>query len=161
MLTEKIILQYLYLLFDEDNPLHKDDSNHVFTTEGHLLTLRQEHLKPVPASRRKARGIDSHQCPAYQPFSQRHGHERTGLIQGVSYRSDVDYARELVGRSPSQQDIDIWSPYGWCERPKVDLFVSLNLIPLHPREIISGFSRMNSYFPREAKSFQKISVQVY
>jgi len=124
------------------------------------LTLRQEHLKPVPASRRKARGINNHQCPAYQPFSQWHG-KKAGLIQGVSYRSDVEYARELVGRAPSQQDIDIWSPDGWCERPEVDLFVGPNMIPLYPCEIKSGFSRMNSYFPREAKPFQRISVQVY
>ncbi|KAJ2454991.1 hypothetical protein EV183_001095 [Coemansia sp. RSA 2336] len=29
--------KYLYLLFDENNPLHKLDNNFVFTTEGHLL----------------------------------------------------------------------------------------------------------------------------
>ncbi|PIA18703.1 glycoside hydrolase [Coemansia reversa NRRL 1564] len=28
-------LKYLYLLFDDNNPLHKLDNNHVFTTEGH------------------------------------------------------------------------------------------------------------------------------
>ncbi|KAJ1798113.1 hypothetical protein LPJ59_002709 [Coemansia sp. RSA 2399] len=30
-------LKYLYLLFDEDNPLHKAHSQYVFTTEGHAL----------------------------------------------------------------------------------------------------------------------------
>ncbi|KAJ1892103.1 hypothetical protein LPJ66_006540 [Kickxella alabastrina] len=30
-------LKYLFLLFDEDNPLHKHHSNFVFTTEGHVL----------------------------------------------------------------------------------------------------------------------------
>ncbi|KAJ2348631.1 hypothetical protein GGF43_004534, partial [Coemansia sp. RSA 2618] len=29
--------KYLYLLFDEGNPLHKLDNNFVFTTEGHVL----------------------------------------------------------------------------------------------------------------------------
>ncbi|KAJ2226932.1 hypothetical protein GGH97_006583, partial [Coemansia sp. RSA 475] len=29
--------KYLYLLFDEENPLHKLDNNFVFTTEGHVL----------------------------------------------------------------------------------------------------------------------------
>ncbi|KAJ2716783.1 hypothetical protein H4R19_000430 [Coemansia spiralis] len=29
--------KYLYLLFDDDNPLHRLHSNHVFTTEGHVL----------------------------------------------------------------------------------------------------------------------------
>jgi len=40
-------IKYLYLLFDETNPLHKDDSNYIFTTEGHILTLGSEHLKPL------------------------------------------------------------------------------------------------------------------
>lgn len=30
-------LKYLYLLFDDENPLHKLDDNYVFTTEGHVL----------------------------------------------------------------------------------------------------------------------------
>ncbi|KAJ2004797.1 hypothetical protein GGI04_002482 [Coemansia thaxteri] len=30
-------LKYLYLLFDEDNPLHSLDNNYVFTTEAHVL----------------------------------------------------------------------------------------------------------------------------
>ncbi|KAJ2082833.1 hypothetical protein H4R24_001291 [Coemansia sp. RSA 988] len=30
-------LKYLYLLFDDNNPLHQLDNNHVFTTEGHVL----------------------------------------------------------------------------------------------------------------------------
>ncbi|KAJ1822026.1 hypothetical protein LPJ75_000574 [Coemansia sp. RSA 2598] len=30
-------LKYLYLLFDEENPLHRTHSNFVFTTEGHVL----------------------------------------------------------------------------------------------------------------------------
>ncbi|KAJ1956693.1 hypothetical protein GGI12_005240, partial [Dipsacomyces acuminosporus] len=29
--------KYLYLLFDEENPLHSLDNNYVFTTEGHVL----------------------------------------------------------------------------------------------------------------------------
>ncbi|KAK9461097.1 glycoside hydrolase [Lipomyces oligophaga] len=32
-------LKYLYLLFDVDNPLNKDDSNFVFSTEGHPLRI--------------------------------------------------------------------------------------------------------------------------
>ncbi|KAM4587585.1 ER degradation-enhancing alpha-mannosidase-like protein 1 isoform 2-T2 [Odontesthes bonariensis] len=29
--------KYLYLLFDEDNPLHKSDNKYIFTTEGHVV----------------------------------------------------------------------------------------------------------------------------
>ncbi|KAG6857356.1 hypothetical protein H0H87_005659 [Tephrocybe sp. NHM501043] len=120
-------MTYLYLLFDEENSLHNDDSNYVFTTEGHLLTLGQERLKPISAARRKMRHIDNHQCPVYRPFVRVHDYrgEGTGLIQGIANRPDFEYARSLVGLVPPQKDIDVWSPGGWCERPHVDLFVRI------------------------------------
>ncbi|KAK5872585.1 hypothetical protein PBY51_013269 [Eleginops maclovinus] len=31
--------KYLYLLFDEDNPLHKSDNKYIFTTEGHIVPI--------------------------------------------------------------------------------------------------------------------------
>ncbi|KAJ7499000.1 alpha mannosidase-like protein [Mycena latifolia] len=108
-------LKYLFLLFDENNPLHRDDSNYVFTTEGHLLTLGSEHLKPA---RRKMRKIEDHQCPAYRPFSQ----NGSGLSMGIRSRGDVDYARELLSQAPSDVDQAAWSASGWCERPHVNLF---------------------------------------
>ncbi|KAJ7507717.1 alpha mannosidase-like protein [Mycena galericulata] len=111
-------LKYLFLLFDEENPLHKDDSNYVFTTEGHILTLGQQHLKQTPSSRRKMRNIENHQCPAYLPLTE----NGSGLTVGVRYHGNVDYARLLVTQSASDLDQDAWSPAGWCERPLVDLF---------------------------------------
>ncbi|KAF8897458.1 alpha mannosidase-like protein [Infundibulicybe gibba] len=116
-------LKYLFLLFDEGNPLHSDDSNYVFTTEGHILTLDSKYLKPMSAARKKMRSIDNHQCPPYIPFvlvnSDR---DTTGLTLGIRSRPDVDYSRELLGMPPSQSDKNSWSPNGWCEKPKVDLF---------------------------------------
>ncbi|KAF7301339.1 alpha-1,2-Mannosidase [Mycena indigotica] len=110
-------LKYLYLLFDEENPLHRDDSNYVFTTEGHLLTLGNDLQKPSSA-RRKMRKVETHQCPAYRP------HHRNGssLSMGIRSRGDVDYARALLDQSPSDLDESAWSPNGWCERPNTDLF---------------------------------------
>jgi mannosidase alpha-like ER degradation enhancer 1 len=118
--------QYLYLLFDEDNPLHSDDSNYVFTTEGHILFLSKDYLKTTPSPRSTMRPVEGHQCPAYQPFIHVYDNhlKTTGLVQGVQSRSDADYARQLVGHLPTQVDIDTWSPNGWCEKPRVDLFVS-------------------------------------
>ncbi|ETW84376.1 glycoside hydrolase family 47 protein [Heterobasidion irregulare TC 32-1] len=114
-------LKYLYLLFDESNPLHTDDSNYVFTTEGHILLLGQEHLKPMSSAVRKLRRNESHQCPAYQPVSI--GKEGLpGLTLGIYSRSDVDYTSYLIGMPPSDQDKDSWHPNGWCEVPQVDLF---------------------------------------
>ncbi|KAH9482917.1 ER degradation-enhancing alpha-mannosidase-like protein 1 [Psilocybe cubensis] len=117
-------LKYLYLLFDEDNPLHSDDSNYVFTTEGHILTLGQQHMKPASSARKRTRKIVNHQCPIYTPFVTTLDHRRKppgpGLVQGIRSRPDVDYARQLVGLAPSHADQQYWSPDGWCERPKVD-----------------------------------------
>lgn len=69
------------------------------------------------------RGIETHQCPAYQPPSI-YSNNGTGLTLGVRSRSDVDYGRELVSLTASDVDMIYWSPDGWCEKPKVDLFVS-------------------------------------
>jgi len=41
---------------------------------------------------------------------------------GVRSRSDVDYARELVGLTADDADKEAWSADGWCEKPKVKLF---------------------------------------
>ncbi|KAJ3573862.1 hypothetical protein NP233_g2134 [Leucocoprinus birnbaumii] len=117
-------LKYLYLLFDEENFLHRDDSNYVFTTEGHILSLDREHLKPMPPSRRKMRPVDSHQCPAYKPFIEVPNNHSTdnGLVRGIRSRSDYDYARKLLGVPASSAEIDAWSANGWCEKPVVDSF---------------------------------------
>ncbi|KAJ1721575.1 hypothetical protein LPJ53_003919 [Coemansia erecta] len=55
--------KYLYLLFDEDNPLHKTHSNYVFTTEAHVLLP----LSPV----RTSNGTVSAQYPSSASFSKR------------------------------------------------------------------------------------------
>ncbi|CCM05644.1 uncharacterized protein FIBRA_07874 [Fibroporia radiculosa] len=117
-------LKYLYLLFDEANPLHTDDSNYVLSTEGHILWLDRDRLKPISAARRKLRGVEHHQCPEYQPpliaFDDWTG--ESGLSVGIRARSDADYIRELVGVRPSDQDATAWFPGGWCELPKMSLF---------------------------------------
>lgn len=117
--------KYLYLLFDEANSLHTDDSNYIFTTEGHILKLDNHHLKPISEIRRKLRGVEHQQCPAYQPplaaaaFDDLTG--ITGLVVGVRSRPDIDYARELIGIKPIENDMKYWEPDGWCEMPKMDL----------------------------------------
>ena len=99
----------------------------MFTTEGHLLTLGREHLKPVSATRRKLRKIENHQCPAYQPVTlgrRTSQDDVSGLKVGVRGRVDVDYSRELVSLAASDLDGQYWSPDGWCDRPKPELYVS-------------------------------------
>ena len=46
------------------------------------------------------------------------------MHRGVIYRPYIDYARELVDVEPSDAEKQVWSPNGWCEQPKVNLFVS-------------------------------------
>lgn len=119
-------VKYLYLLFDEDNPLHNNDSSYVFTTEGHILSLDQHHMKATPPARRRMRTIEMHQCPAYSPFMLAQDNRRpgSGLVVGIRSRPDVEYARHLVALSPSPSDERHWFSYGWCEVPKQEPYVS-------------------------------------
>ena len=119
-----IMLQYLYLLFDEDNPLNSDDSNYVLSTEGHILSLPKHALRPLSSARRRLRREESLQCPAYHPFQGFvTGGIATDLTRGVGSRPDVDYARELIGLRPQSLDERYWSPDGWCSVPEVEPFV--------------------------------------
>ncbi|KAF5321197.1 hypothetical protein D9619_000434 [Psilocybe cf. subviscida] len=124
-------LKYLYLLFDEENPLHSDDSNYVFTTEGHILFLDKKYMRPTPPARKRARKVMNHQCPAYNPLvptkdprrlhhNSNHGLSGLGLVQGVRSRPDVEYARHLVNLAPTAADEQHWTPDGWCEKPKIE-----------------------------------------
>ncbi|KZP32890.1 glycoside hydrolase family 47 protein [Athelia psychrophila] len=116
-------LKYLFLLFDEANPLHSDDSNYVLTTEGHILFLEKDKLKPISAARRRMRREENHQCPVYEPvFAAYDWDTDTGLTQGIRSRADVDYARHLTGMNPEKIDTYLASPDGWCEVPRVELY---------------------------------------
>ncbi|KAL6299103.1 alpha-mannosidase [Sparassis latifolia] len=117
-------LKYLYLLFDEANPIHSDDSNYVLTTEGHILRLSRDMLKPMSSARRKLRGVEHPQCPAYQPplLAYDDWNAESGIIGGIRSRADMDYARQLIGTRPSDSEIKARSPGGWCARPKYSLY---------------------------------------
>lgn len=121
------VRQYLYLLFDEDNPLNHDNSNGIFTTEGHYLSLDKSHLKPPPKSRKG----EAQQCIRYDPA--RAAHESLtsnttkslhALQLGVGHRKDMEYARALVGlvlNDTAAIKRGLWDPYGSCEAPSVEV----------------------------------------
>ncbi|EIW61741.1 alpha-mannosidase [Trametes versicolor FP-101664 SS1] len=116
-------LKYLFLLFDEANPLHADDTQWVFTTEGHILTLDPALLRPISPARRKLRRVENLQCPAYAPpmlaYDAPEDYTRdTGLVGGVMSRVDFEYARNLIGRVHSENETRWWDPDGWCALPK-------------------------------------------
>ncbi|OSC99135.1 glycoside hydrolase family 47 protein [Trametes coccinea BRFM310] len=136
-------LKYLYLLFDEANPLHADDSHWVFTTEGHILTLDPTLIRPISPARRKLRRVENVQCPVYQPpvLAYDNWEGESGLVGGVMWRADYDYARDLIGRIPTENETRWWDPEGWCMLPKhepytYDFVLSANgeVVPedLHP-----------------------------
>jgi mannosidase alpha-like ER degradation enhancer 1 len=110
--------QYLFLLFDEDNPLHSDDSAYVFTTEGHILSLDKEHI--IHESHPHLRSQPRHnQCLPSTPITTGRGRQ-TGLVQGMRSHPELDYSRELVALLPDSLERFAWSSHGWCEKPKVD-----------------------------------------
>ncbi|KAH9943045.1 alpha-mannosidase [Epithele typhae] len=115
-------LKYLYLLFDEENPLHTDDSHWVFTTEGHILSLEPDRLKPLSAARKKLRRVENLQCPAYlNPFLAYDDWDSdTGLHGGVLSRADMEYVRHLIGRMASDYEQKQWVPDGYCQIPKYE-----------------------------------------
>ncbi|KAI0079675.1 alpha mannosidase-like protein [Panus rudis PR-1116 ss-1] len=117
-------LKYLYLLFDEDNPINLDDSNSILTTEGHLLSLDREYQRPISAIRRKLRGAEHLQCPSYLPpvVGGDSGENKHGLTVGIRSRPDIEYARQLIGAPADESEEMLWSADGWCEVPKVDLY---------------------------------------
>jgi mannosidase alpha-like ER degradation enhancer 1 len=128
------VQQYLALLFDEDNPVHRADSNTVFTTEGHLVFLNSTHIKPISAIRREIRRGEHNECPEYDPWISA-SPIVYGLAEGIQLRTDFEWARHLIVaplRSEFQSAIELsdepfWHPYGWCEVPKSEVYVSLLL----------------------------------
>ncbi|KAI0254258.1 alpha-mannosidase [Lactifluus subvellereus] len=133
-------LKYLYLLFDEDNPLHSDDSNYVFTTEGHILSLERKYLKPPSAMLRQLRRAESPQCPAYEPPYFVGADYMPGLYVGVRSRADFDYARFLVSTALSDGDEMWWHPNGWCTIPVVDHFTQEFILSVDGKTVVEDTS---------------------
>ncbi|KAI0698930.1 alpha-mannosidase [Cytidiella melzeri] len=116
-------LKYLYLLFDEENPLHTDDSNYVLTTEGHILTMNRTLEKPISPIRRELRRVEHLECPVYfPPLIGSDMYRESGITTNIYYRADMEYARELVHAPASPLEEASWLHYGECLVPKVDLY---------------------------------------
>ncbi|KAF9576529.1 alpha mannosidase-like protein [Mortierella alpina] len=133
--------KYLFLLYDEENVLHQDlrDTNFVFTTEGHVLSLKAEHLDKnrdkTAQSGRSSGATSRHQHPS----SQQHNHSFSGkgriqpastcrayhppetFLKSVRYRTDADFARQMVGVREDARDIMELDPKGYCEKPTLEI----------------------------------------
>ena len=158
------------MLFDEENALHKDDSNFVFTTEGHILSLHHTHMRPLSAVRRKLRRAENLQCPAYHSlrlgadYGAADGwvyeNEDEGLATGILFRPDVDFARVLVGTISTDEEEHFWSAYGTCAVPTNEIYVSHDPL-LHSIFCAesSVSSRMTSSYHQTGKLFKRTSAQ--
>jgi mannosidase alpha-like ER degradation enhancer 1 len=73
------------------------------------------------------RKVNAHQCPAYVGPKRlpRPGQSDIRPVEGIRSLEYLDYARELVDLPPDATDQSIWNPGGWCERPRLDIFVSV------------------------------------
>ncbi|KAF9309267.1 alpha mannosidase-like protein [Podila horticola] len=130
--------KYLYLLFDEENLLHNElkDSNFVFTTEGHVLSLANKHLSkptatkpvleqdPTPRHQYVMKGHHRHQHPRPSepkpwPMCARYQTPAT-FLKSIPYRPDADFARQMVGTRPDARDHLELDPDGFCEKPVLE-----------------------------------------
>lgn len=162
-------LKYLYLLFDEDNPLASSDSNILFTTEGHILTLNSTHLRPMSKFRRETRKVCCHipvlcylilchikhenlMCPSYQTAGEEETHHLRTMPFGIRNRPDYDFARTLVGfdmeSAAAKQDLAFLEPGGVCEVPKIKVHVRRTLFVPRWRLILCSVIRIFAFTNR-------------
>ncbi|KAG0241136.1 alpha mannosidase-like protein [Actinomortierella wolfii] len=139
--------KYLFLLFDEENVLHNDfkDTNFVFTTEGHILFLKNEYLdqkrltvdpyrQPLSASSYQDQWNEMNQqwsvdsqfsmgvktpSATSQRICMKPKLPKT-FLKGTTYRPDFDFARQLVGVAPDVRDIVELDPEGYCDKPRLE-----------------------------------------
>lgn len=105
---------------DERNMLNLDDSNSVYTTEGHPLTL-PKHLSRLPSASVDKQQIDDRICPIYDPTNS--PYHWSALTPSVDARTDAHYVRLLAGLPVgTNEDLDSGyaSIYGFCEKPDMD-----------------------------------------
>ncbi|KAI9630071.1 hypothetical protein KEM48_012310 [Puccinia striiformis f. sp. tritici PST-130] len=122
MLSET--LKYLYLTFDEENPINHVDEPFIFTTEGHILYIPD--AQDMPQNQGYRTGWEERESlfsitSEFQTFNP--------LKLSITDRTDFDYARMITGSMDSvinsnhsfhHLDDNLWSNFGFCEVPAVD-----------------------------------------
>ncbi|KAG0202260.1 alpha mannosidase-like protein [Mortierella sp. GBA30] len=148
--------KYLFLLFDEENVLHRElkDTNFVFTTEGHVLSLESNHLDKYKF-KHAAEEAQQHSSSSTSTFRHRYPRSRsTGstrhlgkraqqdgreedkvpqwptcapyrapgtFLKSIPYRTDADFARQMVGVREDARDVLELDPKGFCEKPTLEV----------------------------------------
>ncbi|KAH9824690.1 family 47 glycoside hydrolase [Melampsora americana] len=120
-------LKYLYLTFDEDNPLNHKDDPFIFTTEGHILFL--PNATDLPKNKRsqitrpRQTNSNSNQktCPIFKPTIQSPKYS-SGLKLSIRGRTDFELAKMLTGTDNSNHTESMsWSDYGISQAPVLDV----------------------------------------
>ncbi|KAG0006969.1 alpha mannosidase-like protein [Modicella reniformis] len=130
-------MKYLYLLFDEENLLHQElkDSNFVFTTEGHVLTLSSKYLYnrtrgpgyQGPRQQYSTRSLTDAIHNTHYRDSARAGpickpyRAPETFLKSIPYRPDADFARQMVGAREDFRDLLHADPKGFCEKPTLEV----------------------------------------
>ncbi|GAA96680.1 glycoside hydrolase family 47 protein [Mixia osmundae IAM 14324] len=114
-------LKYAYLLFDESNPVHKDESNAVWSTEGHYLAVDRHKLNhsthPLVSTSPQRGALRATCVNPVQP---------TPWTTSIAARGDADVARALVNWDVSESfalQTGMWSPYSQCAKPELEQYV--------------------------------------
>ncbi|KAG0265396.1 alpha mannosidase-like protein [Mortierella polycephala] len=133
--------KYLFLLFDEENLLHHElkDTNFVFTTEGHVLSLSSKYLVKEyqnGAGDQKQQHTTKSSSDQLNNQQGRHRHHDSRIgggpvcepyrapetfVKSIPYRPDADFARQMVGTRADARDIVELDPKGICEKPTLEI----------------------------------------
>ncbi|CEG65919.1 Putative ER degradation enhancer, mannosidase alpha-like 1 [Rhizopus microsporus] len=119
MLSET--LKYLYLLFDTEHPFNKRDSNAVFTTEGHWISLPQHYLRRSKTTKQVKNLISIQSnpfgtCPRYNPLHYKAIYTPGHLdMTSIPYQPQADYAAHIAGYAHSP--LPPLSINGYCDSP--------------------------------------------
>ncbi|EGG04189.1 family 47 glycoside hydrolase [Melampsora larici-populina 98AG31] len=120
-------LKYLYLTFDEDNPINHKDDPFVFTTEGHILFI--PNATDLPKNQRSQMAIprstksksNEKICSVFKPSIQSSKYS-SGLKLTIRGRTDFELAKMLTGRIEGNSNSSIgWFDYGITQAPVLDV----------------------------------------
>lgn len=82
--------------------------------------------KPISSIRRELRRVEHLECPVYNPPVVGWGSfSETGLRTNIYKREDIDYPKQLVQAPSTDAEELAYSPDGWCNIPKVKLYVRM------------------------------------
>ncbi|KAL2312637.1 alpha-1,2-Mannosidase [Schizosaccharomyces pombe] len=145
-------LKYLFLLFDDDNPIHRSHHDFIFTTEGHLFPVTNQ--TRLSTSQRIYDGGEV--CVAED-------YDRSKwpmLYSLIASRDDYDYVSHLVGIDNKAIPSYLIDPSGVCKRPEYSdgfelLYGSALVSPIKSVERVTNNVYISDIIGNKLKFVQK------